>query len=187
MPDLLRNIKAARPWTVPSVPRVSVNHHLARNRPASPGTQQEARRPSGWSSTATPSLSCPAPPAAKSTVTRPTPPTLGRPGEPMPEVKLDVTELAELAELLQFLNGRLARDPSRLGPSLAQFARPPRPAAPRPGVVRLPARRQRRRTPLWPMTGKGSSALAARCLAEGKRSQPLLKASPQPVYRVPAQ
>jgi hypothetical protein len=39
----------------------------------------------------------------------------------MPEVKLDVTDAAELAEMLQFLGEWLARDPARLGTSLAQF------------------------------------------------------------------
>jgi len=40
----------------------------------------------------------------------------------MPEMKLDVVDAAELAELLQFLSQWLARDPARLGDSLAQFA-----------------------------------------------------------------
>ena len=40
---------------------------------------------------------------------------------PMPEPKLDVVDAAELAELLQFLSQWLARDPARLGASLAQF------------------------------------------------------------------
>jgi hypothetical protein len=40
----------------------------------------------------------------------------------MPEVKLDAADAAELAEMLQFLGEWLARDPSRLGPSLEQFA-----------------------------------------------------------------
>ena len=39
----------------------------------------------------------------------------------MPEIKLDVADAAELAELLQFLSQWLARDPARLGDSLAQF------------------------------------------------------------------
>ena len=39
----------------------------------------------------------------------------------MPDMKLDVTDAAELAEILQFLTGWLARDPGRLGPSLAEF------------------------------------------------------------------
>jgi hypothetical protein len=39
----------------------------------------------------------------------------------MPEIKLDVTDAAELAEILQFLSQWLARDPGRLGPSLAEF------------------------------------------------------------------
>jgi hypothetical protein len=39
----------------------------------------------------------------------------------MPEVKLDLADAAELAEMLQFLSGWLARDPARLGASLAQF------------------------------------------------------------------
>jgi hypothetical protein len=39
----------------------------------------------------------------------------------MPEMKLDVVDAAELAELLQFLSQWLARDPARLGDSLAQF------------------------------------------------------------------
>ncbi|HET9082147.1 MAG TPA: hypothetical protein VFO01_16745 [Trebonia sp.] len=37
----------------------------------------------------------------------------------MPEMKLDVVDAAEL---LQFLSQWLARDPARLGDSLAQFA-----------------------------------------------------------------
>jgi hypothetical protein len=41
----VRNIKAERPWTVPQFPRVSVKHHLARNRPASPGTRQARQAP----------------------------------------------------------------------------------------------------------------------------------------------
>jgi hypothetical protein len=40
---------------------------------------------------------------------------------PVPEMKLDVVDAAELAELLQFLSQWLARDPARLGDSLAQF------------------------------------------------------------------
>jgi hypothetical protein len=40
----------------------------------------------------------------------------------MPEVKLDAAGAAELAEMLQFLSEWLARDPSRLGTSLAEFA-----------------------------------------------------------------
>ena len=40
----------------------------------------------------------------------------------MPEVKLDAGDAAELAEMLQFLSEWLARDPSRLGTSLAEFA-----------------------------------------------------------------
>jgi hypothetical protein len=39
----------------------------------------------------------------------------------MPEVKLNAADAAELAEMLQFLSQWLARDPARLGPSLAQF------------------------------------------------------------------
>ena len=39
----------------------------------------------------------------------------------MPEMKLDVNDAAELAEMLQFLSHWLARDPGRLGPSLAEF------------------------------------------------------------------
>ena len=39
----------------------------------------------------------------------------------MPEMKLDVIDAAELAELLQFLSQWLARDPARLGDSVAQF------------------------------------------------------------------
>ena len=39
----------------------------------------------------------------------------------MPDVKLDAVDAAELAEILQFLSQWLARDPTRLGPSLAQF------------------------------------------------------------------
>ena len=39
----------------------------------------------------------------------------------MPEVRLHAVDAAELAELLQFLAQWLARDPARLGDSLAQF------------------------------------------------------------------
>jgi hypothetical protein len=39
----------------------------------------------------------------------------------MPEVKLDAVDAAELAEILQFLSQWLARDPGRLGASLAEF------------------------------------------------------------------
>ena len=39
----------------------------------------------------------------------------------MPEVKLDSADAAELAEMLRFLSQWLARDPARLGDSLAQF------------------------------------------------------------------
>lgn len=39
----------------------------------------------------------------------------------MPELRLDVVDAAELAELLQFLSQWLARDPGRLGASLAEF------------------------------------------------------------------
>jgi hypothetical protein len=40
----------------------------------------------------------------------------------MPDVSLNATDAAELAEMLQFLSEWLARDPGRLGASLAQFA-----------------------------------------------------------------
>ena len=36
-------------------------------------------------------------------------------------MKLTAADAAELAEMLQFLSQWLARDPGRLGPSLAQF------------------------------------------------------------------
>ncbi len=39
----------------------------------------------------------------------------------MPQVRLDAGDAAELAELLQFLTGWLARDPGRLGASLADY------------------------------------------------------------------
>jgi hypothetical protein len=39
----------------------------------------------------------------------------------MPDFKLDASDAAELAEMLQFLSEWLARDPGRLGASLAQF------------------------------------------------------------------
>jgi hypothetical protein len=39
----------------------------------------------------------------------------------VPEMKPDTADAAELAEMLQFLSGWLARDPARLGASLAQF------------------------------------------------------------------
>jgi hypothetical protein len=39
----VHNINADRPRTVPQFPRVSVEHHVARNRPASPGTRHDAR------------------------------------------------------------------------------------------------------------------------------------------------
>ena len=39
----------------------------------------------------------------------------------MPDVKLDTADAAELAEMLQFLSQWLARDPARLGASLAEF------------------------------------------------------------------
>lgn len=39
----------------------------------------------------------------------------------MPDMKLDVSDAAELAEMLQFLSQWLARDPGRLGASLAEF------------------------------------------------------------------
>jgi hypothetical protein len=39
----------------------------------------------------------------------------------MPEVRLDAADAAELAEMLQFLSEWLARDPGRLGASLAGF------------------------------------------------------------------
>ena len=71
---------------------------------------------------------------------------------PMPDMKLDVGDAAELAELLQFISEWLARDPGRLGPSLEDFVGHPglRPcaAAPGPGALCLPARRQRRRAPV---------------------------------------
>ena len=75
----------------------------------------------------------------------------------MPEMKLDVVDAAELAELLQFLSQWLARDPARLGDSLAQFV-----GHPAYGLAqlrndlqrfRLPARRQRRRGPVRPRHG----------------------------------
>jgi hypothetical protein len=43
----------------------------------------------------------------------------------MPEVRLNASDAAELAELLQFLSGWLARDPGRLGASLADYAANP--------------------------------------------------------------
>ena len=39
----------------------------------------------------------------------------------MPDVKLDAAHAAELAEMLQFLDGRLARDPARLAASPEEF------------------------------------------------------------------
>ena len=39
----------------------------------------------------------------------------------MPEMKLDAADAGELAEMLQFLSDWLARDPARLGASLAEF------------------------------------------------------------------
>ena len=84
----------------------------------------------------------------------------------MPEVKLDATDAAELAEMLQFLSQWLARDPDRLSASLAQFVGHPAyglaQLRQRPGAVRLPARWQRRRAALRPMTG---------CLAAAKSEE----------------
>ena len=40
----------------------------------------------------------------------------------MPEVRLNTADAAEPAEMLQFLSEWLARDPDRLGTSLAEFA-----------------------------------------------------------------
>ena len=55
----------------------------------------------------------------------------------MPEMKLDVVDAAELAELLQFLSQWLARDPARLGDSLALIGswRFPRPGWQKHGVA----------------------------------------------------
>jgi hypothetical protein len=39
----------------------------------------------------------------------------------MPQTTLDTGDAIELAELLQFLSGWLARDPARLGASLADY------------------------------------------------------------------
>jgi len=39
----------------------------------------------------------------------------------MPEMKLDAVDAAELAEMLHFLSEWLARDPARLGASLADL------------------------------------------------------------------
>ncbi|MBV9093493.1 MAG: hypothetical protein JO132_06405 [Streptosporangiaceae bacterium] len=39
----------------------------------------------------------------------------------MPQTTLDTGDAIELAELLQFLTGWLARDPGRLGASLADY------------------------------------------------------------------
>lgn len=39
----------------------------------------------------------------------------------MPQIRLDAVDAAELAEMLQFLSRWLARDPGRLGASLADF------------------------------------------------------------------
>jgi len=50
-------------------------------------------------------------------------------------MKLDVADAAELAEMLQFLSQWLARDPARLGDTLAEFVghrSGPGPAAPGP-------------------------------------------------------
>ena len=48
----------------------------------------------------------------------------------MSDVRLDASDAAELAELLQFVAGWLARDPGRLGGSLARYVGP-LPTAPR--------------------------------------------------------
>jgi hypothetical protein len=48
----------------------------------------------------------------------------------MPDMKLDVSDAAELAEMLQFPSQWLARDPARLGASLADFAGHPAYALP---------------------------------------------------------
>jgi hypothetical protein len=39
----------------------------------------------------------------------------------MPDIRLDTGDAVELAELLQFLSGWLARDPDRLGASVADY------------------------------------------------------------------
>jgi hypothetical protein len=43
----------------------------------------------------------------------------------MPDVSLNAADAAELAEMLQFVSQWLARDPGRLGASLAQFVSHP--------------------------------------------------------------
>jgi hypothetical protein len=72
-------------------------------------------------------------------------------------MKLDVVDAAELAELLQFLSQWLARDPARLGDSLAQFVGHPAYGLAQLrsdlAAVHLPARRQRRRGLVRPRHG----------------------------------
>jgi hypothetical protein len=73
----------------------------------------------------------------------------------MPDVKLDVADAAELAEMLKFLSEWLSRDPGRLGDSLERFVGHPAYGLNelRGDLERfLPARWQRRRGPLRPMT-----------------------------------
>jgi hypothetical protein len=96
----------------------------------------------------------PVSPAGKSTVTRPTRPAREG-GESMTNVTLDASDAAELAEMLQFLTGWLDRDPGRLAASLDEFVGNPAydtAQLRRPGPLHLPARRQRRRAPLRPVT-----------------------------------
>jgi hypothetical protein len=54
---------------------------------------------------------------------------------PMPKVKLNAADAAELAEMLQFLSEWLARDPSCLSASLAQFVGHPATAWPNCAVT----------------------------------------------------
>ena len=78
----------------------------------------------------------------------------------MPQITLDTADAAELAETLQLLSDWLASDPSRLSPSLQDFIGHPAygTAELRQDVdVRLPPRRQRRRTPVRPVINRATT------------------------------
>ena len=69
----------------------------------------------------------------------------------MPTIRLDTADALELAETLQLIADWLAADSATLGPSLLGYIGHPAygpEALRRPGPLRLPPRRQRRREPV---------------------------------------
>ena len=120
------------------------------------------------SSTASPSAATSSRPAPTPTASpRPAPPSRTNPGTAMPWTRLDTADAIELAETLQLIARWLTADPERLAAIAARLHRPPRLRARcpprRPGPLRLPPRRQRRRAPLRArrVTGRPAHVAAA--------------------------